>query len=427
MSDSGEATDAFDARVEGDAGDTTQRNFAFQHGYGAFLLISALRDGPSYEAVWCEHHEDLVGEYGDGDLDAYQVKTRTREDGPWKNTDEPFVKALGTLTRARVALGARLRGLFFVSNVPVMKTLSKQESEKKKSPIVLATKAASCGALADLEPYLQRIVRTMASATSHSADAIFETLRRVVFHAVWDRDSTDAQLATHLGYLPELRMAGTPEVLRRLTSVIVGRIHAASSLQCADPAKFYGPLRPSATPDPLLMAKRVSLIEIQGIINEAQGGDFRYPDSPAEFPAFVEAVRGSGGSRLRKKMTLARIPGPMIETAEARANATVGRLLERQARDETSALDLLRQLREYVSAAYGESMTAALASGTELEAAGPKLMAEMESRLRELEARKLRPLGGEPYETLSGVAALLTDECKFWWGPEQDLETPHDD
>ena len=421
----GNDTEAFDSRVEDDAGDATQRNFAYQHAYGAFLLLSALRGHFQYEAIWCEHHEDIVAERTDGGLEAFQVKTR--DHGRWTNSDEPFQKALGTLTRARLALGGRIRALTFVSNLPVLETKSKQESERKKSPLILATSAAGCAALSELPLYLRKVVESLAKANGDTAEGIFETLRYLKFHRAWDRDSTDAQISAQLGYLPELQMVGTPSVVRRLASDMVARVYRASSLQCHDPAKFYGPLRAGGVVDPLLTSKRVSLAEIQLLIDDARGGDFRYPSSLDEVPGFVEAVRRSGGTRLRKKLVLARIPPTMIDTAAARATATLGRLLERQARDENAGLDLLHQLRHYVSAAYAESETAAIASGVRIEDAGPRLMVEMESRLRALAERSLSPLGGEPYETLSGVAAMLTEECALWWGPQRDLGEPHDD
>lgn len=417
--------EAFDTRVVDDAGDTTQRNFAYQHGYGAFLLLSAVRGHFPYEAVWCEHHEDLVAERSDGGLDAFQIKTR--EHGAWTNADEPFQKAVGTLTRARLALGNRIRDLTFVSNVPALDTKSKQESERKKSPRVLARSAAACASLSELQPHLTKVVEAVAKATDHAADAIFETLKRLKFHHAWDRNSTDAEITALLGFLPDLQMAGTPSVLRRLAQRVIARVYEASSLRCADPARFYGPLHPDGVVDPLLAAKRVSLSDVQSLIDEARGGDFRYPSSAAEVPAFVEAVRRSGGTRLRKKLVLARIPPAMIDTQASRATATLGRLLERQARDEAAGLDLLHQLRQYVSAEYAESETAAVASGLPLEDAGPKLMVEMESRLRGLASRNVAALGGEPYETLSGVAAMLTDECTLWWGPKRDLGAPDDD
>jgi hypothetical protein len=417
--------DPFATRVEDDAGDTTQRNFAYQHAYGGYLLISALRGHFPYEAVWCEHHEDLVAERSDGKLDAFQVKTRDHD--AWRTSDEPFRTAVGTLTRVRLTLGDRLDALTFVSNQPVLKTKSRQPSERKKSPDVLTTSAAACGALSDLEPGLKKVVEAIAKATSHAADAIFHTLRRLKIVRAWDRDSIDAQVKEHLSFLPDLKMAGTPKVLAELSRRLVARFSEASSLRCTDPAKFYGPLRPQHVADPQLASKRVALAELQSWVESACGSDFRYPTSPGEVPAFIDAVQRSGGTRLRKKMLLAQIPPARIETAATRANATFDRLMERQARDEGAALDLFHQLRHYVSAEYAEAETAVRAAGVPLEDAGPKLMADVDARLRALAARNLAPLEGEPYETLSGVSAMLTDECSLWWGPERALEVPDDD
>jgi hypothetical protein len=54
-----------------DPGDDMQRRIRYQHAYGVILLVASIRKELPYVAIWCEHHEDLLGELADGRYDAY--------------------------------------------------------------------------------------------------------------------------------------------------------------------------------------------------------------------------------------------------------------------------------------------------------------------------------------------------------------------
>lgn len=71
-----------------DTGDETQLRFRYQHAYGVILLLAALSGKKPYIGLWCEHHEDLLGQRNDVFFDAYQIKTR--RDGSWNLSDAPL-------------------------------------------------------------------------------------------------------------------------------------------------------------------------------------------------------------------------------------------------------------------------------------------------------------------------------------------------
>ena len=48
-----------------DVGDETQLRFRYQHAYGVILLLAALSGKKPYTILWCEHHEDLLGQRND--------------------------------------------------------------------------------------------------------------------------------------------------------------------------------------------------------------------------------------------------------------------------------------------------------------------------------------------------------------------------
>ena len=80
----GKPTDAIDTE---DPGDETQRNFRYQHAYGVILLVRAHLGTLPYVAIWCEQHEDFLGERTDGRYDGWQIKTRGSYRPRWRLTD----------------------------------------------------------------------------------------------------------------------------------------------------------------------------------------------------------------------------------------------------------------------------------------------------------------------------------------------------
>ena len=73
-----------ESRDTRDPGDTTQRNFRYQHAYGVMLLVAAKLGLRPYVALWCEQHEDYLAERSDKKFDAYQIKTSGPENGAWR-------------------------------------------------------------------------------------------------------------------------------------------------------------------------------------------------------------------------------------------------------------------------------------------------------------------------------------------------------
>ncbi len=71
-----------------DPGDQTQRNFRYQHAYGAILLTNSAAGKLDYKAIWCEHHDDFLAEISDmifklsGVTPLRVRKSKTKEDWP---------------------------------------------------------------------------------------------------------------------------------------------------------------------------------------------------------------------------------------------------------------------------------------------------------------------------------------------------------
>ena len=106
-----------------DPGDDVQQRYRYQHAYGVILLVASMRKELPYVAIWCEHHEDLLGELEDGYYDAYQVKTQLPENGRWDLTKEPLKDSIKRFVTLNQKFPDKIREFHFVSNVDHEKSM----------------------------------------------------------------------------------------------------------------------------------------------------------------------------------------------------------------------------------------------------------------------------------------------------------------
>src|SRR5437764_1006914 len=97
-----------------DTGDETQLRFRYQHAYGVILLLAALSGKKPYTILWCEHHEDLLGQRNDDSFDAYQIKTR--RDGLWNLSDDSLKDSIKRFVEVDQRFPGKIKEFFFVSN-----------------------------------------------------------------------------------------------------------------------------------------------------------------------------------------------------------------------------------------------------------------------------------------------------------------------
>jgi hypothetical protein len=120
-----------------DPGDETQRNFRYQNGYGAILLIASARGDKPYRAVWCEHHDDYLCEREDNLFDAYQIKTRKPEQGYWKLTDPDLKGSIKKFCTLLSKFGDNIRDFYFVSNTEASNVSQniQNQNDLRRSPV----------------------------------------------------------------------------------------------------------------------------------------------------------------------------------------------------------------------------------------------------------------------------------------------------
>jgi hypothetical protein len=399
-----------------DPGDETQRNFRYQVAYGVILLIGSASKRLPYVSVYAEHHEDYLCERVDGKFDGYQVKTRRPEEGAWQLLDEPFKKSLKRFAELCQKFGDCIEELRFVSNVDYSNPSDKSNDVAKirKSPVRLLKHIGECDSEKDILSPFDETFQELQRYCECSPSVLFGVLKKVGLVNGPDRKSFDSEiLVTHLPVLDECKTLMLPQLIA-IRDELIQKVSYASSLKIDDPSKHWVPINISDEQNPTIKAKRITVEECVRTVSEKTAPPFRY--SSTRHPV-LNLGNGKGNlSKLKKKM----LKGDLafqIETMERRSLSAEQRLMEAAIRKPEAVDDMLNQLASIVKAECDEAYHHAALSGKVI---GPQMLDDVFRRLKKKADSNLTYK--EPYETLIGIAGLLTGECKVWWSEVFDVE-----
>lgn len=378
------------------------------------LLVAVRRGDHSYNSIYCEHHEDLMCEVGDGTFDGYQLKTRRPELGAWTMTDDALVDAIARFVDLVDEFTDQVRKLFFVSNAEFDHPSAAIQDQVKvgKSPILFINHIKTCASHSAIQEPYRNAFRKLSARIACSDITLFQTLKRVDLISGPSRREMDATLAhEHIGGLSECK-ALTPPQLDALRDSLVAMVHRAASLQVTDPHRHVRGFF-SATPNPEIEAKRIvcSMVEFKTSEPHAK---FRFVGEPK-----LELGKARDHTVLEKKLKRGGLEDDVVAYMKSRDLSAEYCLLETQARDPATFGTLLKQVEESV---HGECVEAFIEARITPEPFGEAMFRDLSARLRRLETDRKLLLGGQPYETLMGVAAMLTNECRVWWSKRFSIE-----
>lgn len=396
-----------------DPGDETQRNFRYQHAYGVILIASAIRGDKPYVAIWCEHHEDYLAELPGGELDAFQVKTRTPESGAWRTTDDGFRDSVRRFARLEVRANGRINSYHFVSNTECLD--SDAVDKRDKSPCRLVEICAT-SQIEDLPRELAAAFEVLRTHCDCDKTVLLNVLRKLRLVKGPGRDSFGDEVShTHLSTLPQCRGFSASE-LNRVRDVLLQLIHAASALQVDDPAKHWTAIDGQGVTHPRLAGKRVRVDDVVTRLAEFRTCPFSF--HPAE--PLLELSKARPIRVLQKKFARADLV-EQVDTMARRARAAERHLLELAHLRPDEADAIVSQLTNIVK---GECDEALLAASAGSEPFGRPMLVDVLARLRGIAATRAQMVYQQEPECLIGVAGLLTEECKVWWSRPFELEEP---
>jgi hypothetical protein len=187
-------------------------------------------------------------------------------------------------------------------------------------------------------------------------------------------------------------------------------IWEASSLKVRDPARYTAAILANDQADPVLTAKRVPLTVLDHGPNPPS---FRFVQDSA-----IRLGTGTTYSRLKQKFEKAGLT-EQINTMKSRATAAEAHLLEVIARAPEEGEALVKQLEGVV---LGTCSDAHLRASAAAAPYGQRMLVDLQDRLEKISENRGELVKHEPYECLVGVAGLLTDDCRVWWGPRFQIE-----
>lgn len=398
-------------RNQTDPGDETSRRYRYQFGYGSILLIGSLRGDLDYKAIWCEQHEDFLGEVAEDFFDAYQIKTRKPELGEWKLSDNEVTNSIDRFVKLKREYPTSFRKFRFISNAKFNDSSAK--ATKHLSPIKLLAAVQHASKWNKLEDAGKKGFEYLLKRIEVDAEELFNVLKQLDFAKGPPLENFEDVLAqTHVARLPEC-LNYNATLLGRAVETLIQKIHQASSLVTKDPAVHYVALSNKSRKDPLLLAKRVSLDDVVLTVREVRGS-FSY------LPSLASLDLGTATKQLdvlQEKM----IRGGLAhhyEMMRRRALSAEAVLLDLATRPDDGS-QICSQVENVV---LGECDDAMLRASQNPEPYGAKMLIRVQDCLKKIVDHEPTRVHHQDVDLLVGVAGLLTADCKVWWSAQFELK-----
>lgn len=394
-----------------DHGAETLHNYRYQSAYGIVLLVGAATKKNDYKSVWCEQEDDLLCQIEENLFDSYQVKTQKPELGPWRLTDEAFVKAIKIFLRLDSQFPGCIRHFNFVSNTECLETDDKKTTHL--CPKRLAAAAKACAAHSDLKDANGTGLDALLEKTAGTKEALFAVVQRLRFAKSPDKDSFIAELAQN--HLREIEWCRLPQPrLETVVRSLIEMVDSASSLTSQDASRHYAFIKGDGQIDPQLLAKRITVEAFILRSRELADPTFRYLPSLTTSPL---AQTSKDLKRFKRKLNR----GELDDYADSLRNQLLSA--------EAVFLDLATrgsegqaQLTQLENVVKAECDAAHLRASQGQKPFGQRMLIDVQDRLRSLAKDEPAKVARQPYEALMGMAGILTESCPVWWSEKFDLE-----
>ena len=395
-----------------DPGDATIRNFQYQAAYGIILLVAASIGRKDYRAIWCEQREDFLGEVDARTFDAFQIKTRQPEQGPWKVNDEPFWKSVLRFVEHDLAFPDYFRRFGFVSNTEFLDSVDPTKAHYCVPGLLRRVELqASWTALSGSE---LKAFQKLQQCCDVSSDALFAVLKRLdIVRGPERNDFRDVVCQSHISVLPDCS-SSSASVLADILESMIARILSASALAVRDGSRHYVALMTDQDHNPYRTSKRLIPADLVLCVRTHRAARFRYLTELGTLPL---RKASEDTARLQQKLRKAGL-GEQFEILRRQALSAEAQLFDLATRH-SSGSDVLSQLENVV---LSECMKAKLRFEQTGEPYGAKMLIDVQDRLKALSDQNPEQVYSQHEDMLVGVAALLTGQCSLWWSSRFALE-----
>ena len=387
-----------------DPGDETAKKFRYQYAYGVILWVAAFRSERDYTALWCEQHEDFLGQVSENLFDAFQLKTRKPETGPWEWNDDALAGSVERFVNLDRLFPDQIRHFYFISNAECSQSAAKDRMHL--APVtVLDHLTSPCG------PYLEcceRCLEALAQKTGCSREQLLPVLQRMRICQGPAENGFDAEIAhSHLSAMDGCASL-VPRQLNDLLDALVSRIYLASSRGSRDAARHYAIVNGAFADDPQLCAKRIEIESLKTLIDEAKLPHFRYL---TKFKTIQLEPERKETSVLKQKLIVGRLED-YYDSIQRQTLSAERRLIELQSREPDRAGEIHAQIESVVLEVCRD---AHLHTAHEKKPFGRPMLKRVKADLKTLAEQKPDHVYREPFETLVGFTGLLTEDCQVWW------------
>ncbi|MNK76462.1 hypothetical protein D3C87_960310 [compost metagenome] len=407
--------------LQSDRGDETQRQFSYQCMGGVAILCGAVAGLNDYQAVWMEHHDDLLADCGGGRFDAIQSKTSGNAGAFWRCSDEGFIDAVKKHCGHHVRHGDLIRYHIIFSNIRPYVPASTAVSSRTlgSSPMRLVDECNRSSSFARMEEPYKASLTALSYAVGHGPKVVFKVMRKLRFQKGPQMEAFSDQVATLVAGVPECSKL-PHDRLEEAGMNLYHRLHSASILNTSTLALQASQLAPDGRELAVIEAKNVTLEEARQILLRHPGENFLYDNN-----GMLQLGRiNSQKDVLRRKMTVGGVGG-QFTSVWLQAIAAEKRLMEEVLRDAKGGLKKLAQLEAVMIV---ECQNAEVESGADPESVrGQNIYRRILERTSKLSNDDSGQVLGERVETLRGMAGLLSGSCHFAWGkplPDSSTEVP---
>lgn len=405
------------ATLQSDRGDETQALYMYQWAAAVVMLAGALASKNEYAAIWCEHHDDLLGELLTGEFHAIQVKTVSAQGAKWTCTDTGFVDAVRKFAEHEAKYSSKIPQYIFFSNAEpyVPGKTAKAPTTLAKSPMRVRDecRAAKCDKSIPT-PYMASF-ESLVNATGVNRTMLFNVLRKLEFQVGPPLEGFREQLFPVIAGIPNCKQF-TVQWLEKLRDELLMLVGKASSLATPLLDLYASIIQSDGRPSASARAKRISVEDFEIVLKQHSLGEFRY----ADVGGYLQLGKASGQMDvLRQKMT-AGFVGGYFDSVWLQALAAERRLMERAHEAPEDAMRITKQL-EGVMLVECQNAEAEAALESDERRRGVLIYQRILQRTAELSQHDRANVENERPETLRGVAGLLSGSCKFAWGVLPDI------
>jgi len=401
-----------------DVGDETLRNFRYQHAYGVILLTGAYIGKLSYLSIWCEHHDDILCERGDGKFDIFQIKTRGVAQGEWLITDNAIQKSLKKFCALHQKYEEHIGVYNFASNIPCREIGENIQDQKKlgKSPINFITAVRGAGTLEQLKEPYKFVLKNLSENIEQDENLLFSVLKKTCFRKGPSKDDFETVVShDHIGNLPECRLF-PKEKLNRIRDVLIAKVFSSSSLSKGNDSLYWYLLNPDELKDPELISKRIDIDYVRKIITDEDELAFEFISTGK--PLLVPK-KGRKPSKIKVKMEKGLL-GDVAETMTRRALSAEEHLIRFGYKNSDD--DYEKFLEHLSNTVKAECDDALIKSTDGKNINGKKMYNYVVENLREIANNHPEKVRNQDQNVLIGIVGLLTDECKVWWSEKFIIE-----